>query len=111
MRRNWKLVWAIATIGAILSVPAMAAEPFGSFGGIVGGGNAGSGVIPIHGWALHDVGVAAVDVYVDGVIAGRANPGKASPGVADLYPGIPTPRWRAGASASTPRSTPTMFTR
>ena len=64
----------LTTIGAVLlaALPAAAAPPFGSFGGIVGGGNAGAGVIPLFGWALDDNGVDSVDVFVDGVIAGRA---------------------------------------
>jgi len=71
------------------AVPAMAAAPFGSFGGIVGGGNGGAGVIPIHGWALDDNGVDAVDIVVDGLVVGRAAYGRTRPGVTQLYPGYP----------------------
>ncbi len=73
----------------LAALPAMAAAPFGSFGGKVGGGNAGAGILPLFGWALDDDGVAAVDVYVDGVIAGRAAYGRSRPGVAVLHPGFP----------------------
>ena len=82
------LIIAMA-LGLLVSLPLMAADPIGSFGGIIGGGNAGSGVIPLHGWATHDVGVSVVDVYVDGIIAGRASYGSLSPGVAVLYPTYP----------------------
>ncbi|HVF58714.1 MAG TPA: Ig-like domain-containing protein [Thermoanaerobaculia bacterium] len=81
----------LTTIGAVLlaALPAAAAPPFGSFGGIVGGGNAGAGVIPLFGWALDDNGVDSVDVFVDGVIAGRAAYGRARPGVAARFPTFP----------------------
>src|SRR5215208_3341599 len=69
---------------ASLAVPVLAAPPFGMFGGRVGGGNAGDGVIPLHGWALDDNGVANVDIFVDGVVSGRARPG-----VAAAFPGFP----------------------
>jgi N-acetylmuramoyl-L-alanine amidase len=68
---------------------ASAASPFGSLGGQVGGGNGGAGVIPIHGWALDDNAVAAVDILVDGRVAGRAQYGRSRPGVAVDFPGYP----------------------
>lgn len=79
------------TLAACLlaAVPALAAPPFGSFGGVIGGGNAGTGLLPLFGWALDDNGVAAVDVFVDDVIAGRAAYGRSRPGVAALHPGFP----------------------
>jgi hypothetical protein len=91
MKRNVFLSAVAVAVAAILltSAPASAAPPFGSFGGIVGGGNAGSGVIPLTGWALDDNGVAAVDVLVDGLVAGRANYGRARAGVAARFPGFP----------------------
>ena len=52
----------------LASVPAWAAPPFGSFGGQVGGGNAGANLMPLTGWALDDNGVNAVDILVDGVV-------------------------------------------
>ena len=87
MKRNVILCAVVAVwLG---SVPAWAAPPFGSFGGIVGGGNSGAGVIPLHGWALDDDGVQAVDILVDGLVAGRAAYGRARAGVTDKFPGFP----------------------
>jgi N-acetylmuramoyl-L-alanine amidase len=85
MKRNIILSAAVA----LLSVPAWAAPPFGSFGGIVGGANAGAGLLPLHGWALDDNGVQAVDILVDGVLAGRAQYGRARAGVTAKFPGFP----------------------
>lgn len=68
---------------------ASAAPPFGHFDGKVGGGNAGSGVIGLTGWALDDDGVRAVDVFVDGVPVGRAGYGRNRPGVTRHFPGLP----------------------
>lgn len=73
----------------LASVPAWAAPPFGSFGGQVGGGNAGANLMPIVGWALDDNGVNAVDILVDGVVAGRANYHRNRPEIAKKYPGYP----------------------
>lgn len=73
----------------LASVPAWAAPPFGSFGGQVGGGNSGAGLMPITGWALDDNGVNAVDIVVDGVVVGRANYHRNRPEVAKKYPGYP----------------------
>jgi hypothetical protein len=87
MKRNVFLSAFAAVL--LASVPAWAAPPFGSFGGIVGGGNAGSGVIPLHGWALDDNGIQAVDVLVDGLVAGRANYGRARAGVTARFPSYP----------------------
>lgn len=71
-------------------------DPFGSFDGRVGGGNGGAGVMPLIGWALDDVGIVAVDILVDGNVAGRANYGQSRPDVAALFPGLPNsalPGW------------------
>jgi N-acetylmuramoyl-L-alanine amidase len=68
---------------------AWAAAPFGWFNGIPGPRNAGNGVEPLQGWALADTGVFAVDIVVDGVIIGRANYGRARPGVTKQYPHFP----------------------
>lgn len=87
MKRN-VLLSAVALV-FLVAAPAVAAPPFGSFGGIVGGGNAGSGVIPLHGWALDDNGIQAVDVLVDGLVAGRAHYGRARAGVTDRFPNFP----------------------
>jgi hypothetical protein len=73
----------------LASAPAWAAPPFGSFGGQVGGGNSGAGLMPITGWALDDDGVNAVDIVVDGVVVGRANYHRNRPEVAKKYPGYP----------------------
>lgn len=82
------LALAVAALVAV-ATPAFAAPPFGSFGGQIGGGNAGAGVVGLFGWALDDEGVAAVDIYVDGVIAGRAAYGRNRPGVEVQFPGFP----------------------
>lgn len=87
MKRNVFLCAFAAVL--LASVPVWAAPPFGSFGGIVGGGNAGGGVIPLHGWALDDNGIQAVDILVDGVVDGRAHYGRARAGVTARFPGLP----------------------
>jgi N-acetylmuramoyl-L-alanine amidase len=75
---------------AVLSAGALLAEqPFGRFGGTATGDNGGTGLIGLQGWALDDDGVAAVDIYVDGLIAGRADYGKPRTGVAEDFPGYP----------------------
>jgi hypothetical protein len=88
MKRN---VIILAALAASLLVPAClwAAAPFGSFGGKVGGGNAGAGLLSLQGWALDDDGVDSVDVLVDGIVAGRASYGRGRPGVQALHPGFP----------------------
>jgi hypothetical protein len=87
MKRN-VFVSAIA-VALLASMPGWAAAPFGSFGGIVGGGNSGAGSMPLTGWALDDNGVLAVDILVDGTVAGRAAYGRARAGVAARFPGYP----------------------
>ena len=86
MKRNAILVLVVALA---ISAPAWAANPFGQFGGKVGGGNSGAGLLPLYGWALDDDGIEAVDIMVDGVVDGRANYGRARPQVARQYPGYP----------------------
>lgn len=86
MKRN--IISGIVVL-ALAAGSAQAAQPFGQFGGIVGGGNSGSGLIPLHGWALDDNGIEAVDLYVDGLPAARANYGRARPGVTQKYPNFP----------------------
>lgn len=86
MKRN---VFGGIVVLALAAAPVFAAEPFGQFGGRVGGGNVGSGLMPIHGWALDDDGVLAVDILVDGIVVGRANYGRGRPGVTRKYPGYP----------------------
>jgi hypothetical protein len=87
MKRN-VIVSAIA-VALLASMPGWAAAPFGSFGGIVGGGNSGAGSLPLTGWALDDNGVLAVDILVDGIVAGRAAYGRARAGVASRFPDYP----------------------
>ena len=87
MKRN-VILCAVAAV-LLSSAGAWAASPFGSFGGIVGGGNAGAGLLSLTGWALDDNGVLAVDVLVDGVVAGRATYGRARAGVTNRFPGYP----------------------
>ena len=103
MKRNVFLS-AIA-VALLASVPGWAAAPFGSFGGIVGGGNSGAGSIPLHGWALDDNGVLAVDILVDGFVAGRAVYGRARPGWRQRSPAFRTRRPPASPSSSTPPTT------
>lgn len=87
MKRN--VILSAVVVILLSSVSAWAAPPFGSFGGIVGGGNSGAGLLPLTGWALDDNGVLAVDVLVDGLVAGRANYGRARAGVTARFPGFP----------------------
>jgi hypothetical protein len=77
--------------GVVLAVaPALAAAPFGWFGGVLGAvDNGGSGIIPVAGWALDDNGVQSVDILVDGAIVGRAVYGMSWEGVAARYPNFP----------------------
>jgi hypothetical protein len=77
--------------GIVLAVaPALAAAPFGWFGGVLGAvDNGGSGIIPVAGWALDDNGVQSVDILVDGSIVGRAVYGMSWQGVAARYPNFP----------------------
>lgn len=84
-----KLFMVAVVVALFFASPLHAAPPFGSFGGIVGGGNGGAGTIPIHGWALDDDGVAAVDILVDGLVVGRALYGRTRPGVTAQFPGFP----------------------
>jgi N-acetylmuramoyl-L-alanine amidase len=94
MKRNVILFAAVAIL--LASVPSWAAAPFGAFDGILGGGNSGAGAIPLIGWALDDNGVRAVDILVDGVVAGRALYGMTRPRVTARFPGFPdsaAPGW------------------
>lgn len=84
-----KVILGIVVLALVAVIPSWAAPPFGQFGGIVGGGNSGAGLLPLHGWALDDNGVEAVDIYVDGTPAGRANYGRGRPGVTQKFPGFP----------------------
>lgn len=81
--------FVVAGLAVVCAAPAWAAPPFGSFGGKVGGGNSASGVIGLHGWALDDNGISAVDIYVDGLPAGRTIYGLARSGVTARFPGFP----------------------
>ena len=87
MKRN--VILSVVAAVLLASASAWAAAPFGSFGGIAGGGNAGAGVVPLTGWALDDNGVQAVDILVDGLVAGRASYGRARAGVTAQFPGFP----------------------
>lgn len=84
-------VFAAAALAAAVTAPSalgQAGRPFGLIGEIQGG-NAGSGVVELAGWALDDDGVESVDVTVDGVVVGRALYGAARPDVAVVHPGFP----------------------
>ena len=72
-----------------LASPVMGQAPFGALGGIAGGATSGTGVLPLHGWCLDDDGIAAVDLFVDGELVGRAAYGRQRPDVARAFPGIP----------------------
>lgn len=89
MRRNILSLAIAAALAAAVAAPAGAAQPFGFFDGQRGGGNGASGVAGLIGWALDDDGIAAVDIYVDGVLVGRAGYGFNRPGVGDRFPGFP----------------------
>ena len=84
-----KVILSAVTAALLAAVSASAAPPFGSFGGIVGGGNSGAGPMPLFGWALDDNGILAVDILVDGVVAGRASYGRARAAVTNKFPGFP----------------------
>ncbi len=86
---NTKRFLTTIVVLALAAAPAFAAPPFGHFDGKAGGGNGASGVAPVVGWALDDDGVRAVDVFVDGIIAGRAKYGRNRPGVTRHFPGYP----------------------
>ena len=83
-----RVLVAVVAFG-IGAAPAWGAPPFGFFGGKVGGGNGAAGMLPLHGWALDDDGVEAVDILVDGVVAGRAHLKRGRPGVTARFPGFP----------------------
>lgn len=78
------------SIGLLVAAVAAHGEPpFGFLDGKAGGGNSGSGIIGVTGWALDDDGVRAVDVFVDGIPVGRAQYGRHRPGVSRNHPGFP----------------------
>jgi hypothetical protein len=79
---------ALVAVAAAPNALAQGDRPFGLIGQL-GGGNAGSGVVALEGWALDDDGVSTVDVTVDGVVVGRALYGAARPDVAIVHPGFP----------------------
>lgn len=87
MARNL-LLWTLAGL-LFVAAPVVAAPPFGSFGGLVGGGNVGTGFLPLHGWALDDQGIDRVEIYVDGEPAGTAYFGFRRPDVQAVHPGYP----------------------
>ncbi len=87
MKRN--VILCAVAVALLAAMPGWAAPPFGSFDGVVGGGNAGAGILPLTGWALDDNGVLAVDILVDGGVAGRAAYGRARAGVTARFPGLP----------------------
>lgn len=86
MKRN---VFVAVAVALLMSVPAWAAPPFGSFGGLANGGNSGAGVLALHGWALDDNGVDSVDILVDGIVIGRAHYGRNRPQVQRQFPNFP----------------------
>ena len=91
-RKTWTLL--LAGLFA-LAAPGLAAAPFGHFGGIIGGANAGGGFLPLHGWALDDGGIARVEIWVDGQPAGTAYYGFARPDVQAMK-ALPAWAWLGG---------------
>ena len=94
MRRHVVILVAIVTAlaAALPAIPASAATPpklLGSLDGRAGGGNGGTGILSIVGWALASDGVDAVDILVDGIINGRAAYGRSRPGVTAAFPTYP----------------------
>jgi hypothetical protein len=87
MKRQLAIL-ACSTFLAVPAVPAFAAAPFGGFDRTVAGHQI-SGRKPLHGWALDDDGIESVDIYVDGDAVGRADYGRARPGVVEHFPGYP----------------------
>jgi len=116
MRRNVFTLGIAAALAVAAAGPAWADLPFGFFDGKQGGGNGAAGVVGLIGWALDDNGVEAVDIYVDGVLAGRTLYGFNRPGVGDMFPGFPdgdnagwvfslnTTRYTNGLHTVTPRA-------
>ncbi len=87
MKRN--VILSAIAVALLAVAPISAAPPFGNFDGIVGGGNSGAGLLALTGWALDDNGILAVDILVDGLVAGRAAYGRARAGVTARFPGFP----------------------
>jgi hypothetical protein len=79
---------ALVTVAGAPGALAQGDRPFGLVG-LIDGGNAGSGVVALAGWALDDDGVESVDILVDGVVVGRATYGTARPDVPLVHPGFP----------------------
>jgi hypothetical protein len=84
-----KRTMMVCSVALLLASALRAEAPFGRFGGTADGSNGGGGIISFQGWALDDSGVAAVDIYVDGRIAGRAEYGKPRTEVPFEHPGYP----------------------
>src|SRR3954463_5527617 len=83
------VIVSLIAVALLAAVPGWAAPPFGSFAGIAGGGNSGAGLLSLAGCALDANGVLAVDILVDGIVAARANYGRARAGVTARFPGYP----------------------
>lgn len=82
--------WVVGTVLFLAAaIPGAAAPPFGVFEGLGPNRNAGTGILPLTGWALDDDGIQRVDIFVDGVIAGRADLRQNRPDVGLLFPGFP----------------------
>ncbi len=82
--------WVVGfVLCAVASAPSLAATPFGNFEGLPRGQNAGSGMMPLTGWALDDDGIERVEIFVDGFVVGIADTLHNRPDVQNLYPGYP----------------------
>jgi len=84
--KSWVMGFALC---AVVSAPSFAALPFGNFEGLPKGQNAGSGMMPLTGWALDDDGIERVEIFVDGAVVGIADVFQSRPDVQILYPGYP----------------------
>lgn len=81
------LIFLLAFLAAL---PAAAQETIrGNFDGQVNGGNTGTGVVSLSGWALAATGVRQVIIQVDGVDVGAARFGTLRPDVERTNPGFP----------------------
>ena len=83
-----------ATVMVLAAMPAVGQETIlGFFEGPLNGENAGTGAIPVTGWALATSGVRSVTIQVNGVDIGEALYGQNRPLVEDDFPGfVDSPR-------------------
>lgn len=81
---------SLTLLASLVAMPAAAQETVrGFFEGPNFGYNAGTGVIPLTGWALSTSGVRRVVIKVDGQLDGQVEYGQFRPDVLDAFPGFP----------------------